>query len=327
MLGSQVVEIGPRSGGLVLATPPLLAPEETVQNGHFQATERIHSGDTGEIYKATEELGGDDIGVVALKLIQATEGQERIRADLEVGTHALLDGQPGITPLRGTGSLQKDGKEYRYAVTPFAEDGTLKKHMAEVQRDPILILDIAAQILPAMVAMDELGVTHNDLKPGNILAGEGDTWAINDFGNARVDRVRGPVMVESLGGAILRREDAGADPEDFITLPYQANVALGTLGFIAPETFTGTAEIGPKADVFSFGVIMYMAVTGKAPFDTTSFDDYMLSVTREAPVPVEVFERAVPADLGKLTMECLERDPDRRPTAADLLERVHALST
>ncbi|WP_344324028.1 PQQ-binding-like beta-propeller repeat protein [Streptomyces macrosporus] len=149
---------------------------------------------------------------------------------------------------------------------------------------PTAVRVLAAALAEALADIHRAGLAHRDLKPGNIVLTAGGPRVI-DFG-------------------ITRPEDATA-----IT---RVGSVVGTPGFMAPEQLSGGAT-GPAGDVFSLGAVLVFAATGEAPFGAAEV------VPRRARAELD---GVTDPDLRALVAACLSREPRRRPTAADLLERL-----
>jgi serine/threonine-protein kinase len=145
------------------------------------------------------------------------------------------------------------------------------------------------------------GVVHRDLKPANVLLAppvEGNSGTvrgafpkISDFGLARLTDERA-------------RETAG--------------VLQGTPAYMAPEQAEGVAPVGPAADLWALGVILYRALTGLLPFDADNAEELLRRVKQADPLPPRRIVPDVPADLERACLLCLSKDPARRPSAAGL---------
>ena len=171
----------------------------------------------------------------------------------------------------------------------------------------------AAEIVPILLAVargveaaQQKGIVHRDLKPDNVFivreAGGGTTVKVLDFGIAKAI---GPVT--------------GREETPLTTM----GAMLGTPHYMAPEQLFGDDDVDGRADVWSFGVMLYEALSGIRPTDGTSLGQILKRVTTGLPPLTETAPDA-PADLARLTARCLTRERARRPTISevrDALER------
>jgi WD40 repeat protein len=149
------------------------------------------------------------------------------------------------------------------------------------------------QLAGAMEAAHQKGVIHRDLKPANVLLAEDGTPKITDFG-----------LAKKLG-------EAGQT---------QSGAVMGTPSYMAPEQAGGrSAEIGPAADVYALGAILYECLTGRPPFKAATPLDTVLQVVSDEPVPPTQLNAKVPRDLETICLKCLCKEPTRRYTSATAL--------
>jgi tetratricopeptide (TPR) repeat protein len=146
----------------------------------------------------------------------------------------------------------------------------------------------------AVQAAHEAGIVHRDLKPANVLLSTDGTPKVTDFG-----------LAKKLGGA------AGQTASGAI---------LGTPSYMAPEQAAGRGkEVGPAADIWALGAILYECLTGRPPFKAATPLDTVLQVLSEEPVPPGRLLPNLPRDLETICLKCLQKDPRKRYARADAL--------
>jgi serine/threonine-protein kinase len=126
---------------------------------------------------------------------------------------------------------------------------------------------------------------HRDVKPGNLLVSDADVVKLADFGIAR------------------------AVGQSSIT---QVGSVLGTAAYLAPEQARGE-EAGPRADIYSLGVVAYQLLSGRLPYEASSLSELALKQQREAPIPLDEINPHVPRELARAVALALALDKERRP--------------
>src|SRR5207302_840578 len=145
----------------------------------------------------------------------------------------------------------------------------------------------------ALHALHQARVLHRDLKPANVLLAADGTPRISDFGLART------------------LSDAGQTSSGTI---------LGTPSYMAPEQAGGAGTpVGPAADVYALGAILYELLTGRPPFKAASPLDTIVQVAAEEPVPPSQLQRQTPRDLETICLKCLRKEPGQRYATAEAL--------
>jgi hypothetical protein len=199
----------------------------------------------------------------------------------------------------------------------YVSGGSLEQEL--MRRRAILAPTEAAQLVAilarAVQAAHAAGIVHRDLKPGNVLmapALEGNAGTI----------LAGFPKISDFGLARLADDEQGQTTTGLV---------LGTPQYMAPEQALGrTAEMGPPADVWALGVILYRCLAGQVPFAGDSMLQTLDLVRSAAPAPPRRHVPGVPAELEALCLRCLDKEPARRPTAGELagaLERFASQST
>src|SRR6059036_505472 len=140
------------------------------------------------------------------------------------------------------------------------------------------------------------GVVHRDVKPGNLLVSDSDVVKLADFGIAR------------------------ATDQSSIT---QVGSVLGTAAYLAPEQARGE-EAGPRADLYSLGVVTYQLLSGRLPYEANSLSELALKQQRESPPPLDQINPRVPPELADAVAMALALDQEERPASAALLAEAIA---
>ena len=152
-------------------------------------------------------------------------------------------------------------------------------------------VDVVIQACRGLDYAHRNGVVHRDVKPGNLLVSDSDVVKLADFGIAR------------------------ATDQSSIT---QVGSVLGTAAYLAPEQARGE-EAGPRADLYSLGVVTYQLLSGRLPYEANSLSELALKQQREPPPPVDEINPHVPPELADAVAMALSLDKEDRPASAALL--------
>src|SRR5689334_12347561 len=240
---------------------------------HFQLLERLGGGGMAVVYKARDVRLGR---LVALKLlapdVEARE-EARLRFLLEARAVSALD-HPNVCTLYEIGETD-DGR--MFLAMAYVEGGTLRDRLSQGPLEPLEAALLAAQVAEGLAAAHGRGIIHRDIKPGNLLLGDG-LVKIADFGVARL-----------------------AD-QAHITRDGQA---LGTWSYMSPEQANGQ-EVTPAADLWSLGVVLYEMLTGKRPFRAKSEPELIRKIVEDEPQPLG----AGGPHLASIVTRALEKSPE-----------------
>ncbi len=284
------------------ASPPSPTAEQPGPNlgtvryfGDYELLAEIARGGMGVVFRARQTSLNRP---VALKMILA--GQLASEADvrrfhLEAEAAANLD-HPGIVPIYEVG---EHGGQHYFSMA-FVEGQSLAETVAAGPLPARQAAELVRQVAKAVHYAHEHGVIHRDLKPANVLLDRQGNPRITDFGLAKTIR-----------------DDRG------LTATGQV---MGTPSYMPPEQAAGRVDqIGPAADVYALGAILYCLLTGRPPFQSASTTDTILQVLDKEPVPLRELNAAVPRDLETIALKCLQKEPRRRYGSAqglaDDLER------
>jgi serine/threonine protein kinase/tetratricopeptide (TPR) repeat protein len=233
---------------------------------------------------------------------------DRFRREIRV-TASLQ--QANIVPVHWAGEM--DGVPY-YAM-PFVEGESLRARLGRGPLGASEAIGILRDVARALAFAHERGVVHRDIKPENILL-SGSTAVVTDFGIAK-----------AISAAVRRADQPDQPPlddalaSDALT---QLGMALGTPAYVAPEQACGDPNVDHRADLYAFGIVAYELLSGAPPFGNRSPQALFAAHIAEQPKPLPT---DVPSSLAALVMQCLEKDPARRPTdASRILGALDAVS-
>ena len=244
--------------------------------GPYEILASIGKGGMGEVYRARDKRLNRDVAIKtsAERFTERFEREARAIASLN---------HPNICHVYDVGP--------NYLVMELVEGPTLQEHLKQAALPLEESLNIARQIADALEAAHEKGITHRDLKPGNIKIKPDGTVKVLDFGLAK------------MGGT----PTASSDHSPTITMGQtEAGVILGTAAYMSPEQAKGK-EVDQRADVYSFGVVLYEMVTGTRLHHGETTTEVLASVLKEEPQ-----WQKVPPQVQRLLRRCLEKDPQKR---------------
>jgi hypothetical protein len=264
----------------------------------------------GTVYRAHDTLLDRE---VAIKLIARAESEAARQRFLVEARAVARIRHPNVVVVHRVGIAA----DQPYIVYDLVRGSTFGEMRVPLPWPKVLAL--AVGVARGLVAAHECSVLHRDLKPANLMLDESGDVVLVDFGLAKLAGGDGGAPSGDEAAA-LGAAAAIADPRMTAT-----GMALGTPRYMAPETWRG-AEATPQTDLYSFGVVLYELLSGRAPFAATRIEELAHLVCTEDAVPIAQHAPWIPPLVGALVDRCLARDPAARPgSAAALLEELEAL--
>ena len=257
----------------------------------YEVQDELGRGGMGVVYRAWDQRLHRPVAIKMLLAGDFARPDERERFEREAEAAAGLR-HANIVQVYQVGDLE--GRPY--FTMEFVEGGSLAERLAVAPLAAGRAAALLATLAEAVQAAHDRGIVHRDLKPGNVLLTDDGTPKIADFG-------------------LARRLDDGAG----LT---RSGIPLGTPNYMAPEQALGlTHSIGPAADVYALGAILYEALTGRPPFRADTTAETLRQVVEQEPTPPSRWNAKVPRDLEVICLKCLRKEPHRRyPSAAALAE-------
>jgi eukaryotic-like serine/threonine-protein kinase len=271
--------------------------------GPYEIVSPLGAGGMGEVYKATDTRLNRTVAIKVLPPHFSDNAEMKQRFEREAQTIAALN-HPHICTLFDVGR-QSDTD---FLVMEYLEGETLAARLA---RGPLPFDDamkVGIAIADALEKAHGQGVTHRDLKPGNVMLTEGGAKLL-DFGLAKIHET----AKASPSGSPITAAGLSA------TAP---GTILGTLQYMAPEQLEGR-DADARSDIFAFGAVFYEMVTGKRAFEGKSQAHLIAAIISTEPEPITRTQGSIPPAIDFLVERCLAKDPEQRlQTATDVLWKL-----
>jgi tetratricopeptide (TPR) repeat protein/tRNA A-37 threonylcarbamoyl transferase component Bud32 len=261
----------------------------------YDLLEVLGHGAMGVVYKARQQAPPRTVAVKMILSGERARPRERTRFAVEAEAVARLN-HPNIIHIYQFG----EAKELPFFSLEWVGGGSLADDLEARRRagEPRTFAQCAALVETLARAVHYAhgeGIVHRDLKPANVLLTADGTPKIADFGLAKL--MDGPPPLP---------------PGRETRLPMSI---VGTPSYMSPEQARGQ-EVGPAADIYALGAILYELLTGGPPFEGPTVQDTLRQVTEAAPVPPRRLRPKVPRDLQAVCLQCLQKEPGRRYASA-----------
>lgn len=261
-----------------------MSAEETTarQIGRYQLLGEVGRGGMGTVYRAHDP---NLDRVVALKVPHGlSANKERFQREARAAARVF---HPNVCPIFDVGEHQGEP----FVVMAFVEGQSLKHFLESGATLPVPdAVRVAVEVLEALAAVHAAGIVHRDVKPGNVLIDRGGRVMLTDFGLAMPQ-----------GGSHVTSE----------------GVIVGTPAYLAPEQAAGKSdEVGPPADLYAVGVLLFRMLAGRVPFDGTPAE-VVAAVLRDEPPSPRQYRPDVDLTLEAIVLTALAKKPSERfPDAA-----------
>lgn len=268
-----------------------LAPE--TQLGRYAIRSLLGAGGMGEVYLAQDTSLNRK---VALKVLPAevASNQDRMRRFKQEATAAASLNHPNIAHIYEVGVAS----DLNFIAMEYVDGTTLREKIHN--EDLSKLLRTLQHVAEGLAKAHDAGIVHRDLKPDNVMITSDGHAKILDFGLAK--------LIEPTTGSVTSAEDP-----TILQQHSTPGVILGTLGYMSPEQAQGkTKEIDYRSDIFSFGCILFEAITGQKAFAGKDHIEVLNKIIREPASPLSAFISNAPPDLQRIVRRCLAKDPNER---------------
>ncbi len=262
--------------------------EEMVFGRRYRVTERVGSGGMADVYKAVDEVLGRTVAVKVMHARYASDPNFAARFRQEAQAAANLQ-SPYIVNIYDWG---QDGNTY-YIVMEYVRGTDLKSVIQQRGALPAkTVADIGAQVCSALSVAHGYDVIHRDIKPHNIMVSPDGAVKVMDFGIARAGN----------------------------TTMTQTGSVLGTAHYVSPEQAQGR-PLTAASDLYSLGIVLYEAATGRLPFDADTPVAVALKQVNETPRPPREIVPAIDRGLEAVILRALCKQPTQRYSTAEEMRR------
>jgi len=276
-------------------------------DGKYQIIDRLGVGGMGEIFKV-RHIHLNELRVIKIMRPNVAQDDQGLQRFLQEARTSTMIKHKNLAMLYDFAQLD-DGSYYM--VWEFIDGTNIQKWIA--QNGPIparLTVEIAIQALTGLEHLHSMGLIHRDISPENIMLSQDH---------------HGKLLVKVIDFGIAKQLQEGGDAGHGLT---QTGMFLGKLKYASPEQagFLKEGEhLDPRSDLYSFGIVMYEMLAGRAPFQATNPHGYILKHVTEKPVPISALNTAakVPPRLESIIMRSLEKQRDTRFATAE--EFAHTL--
>jgi len=267
-------------------------PPQT-QLGRYEIRSLLGAGGMGQVYLA------QDTGLnrkVALKVLPAevASNQDRMRRFKQEATSAASLNHPNIAHIYEIG--QASG--HNFIAMEYVDGTTLRHKIHSEEEDLPKLLRVLQHVAEGLAKAHDAGIVHRDLKPDNVMITSDGHAKILDFGLAKL---------------IEPQASTGSEEPTILQQYSTPGLILGTMGYMSPEQAQGkTKEIDHRSDIFSFGCILFEAITKQKAFAGNDHIEVLNKIIREPAPPLSTFTPNAPADLQRIVRRCLAKDPEQR---------------
>jgi serine/threonine protein kinase len=281
-------------------------------------------------YELLHELGRGGMGVVYLARQQGLNRLVALKMILG-GAHAGADnlirfrreaeaagrlGHPNIVQVYEVGSYNG----LPFLSLEYCNGGNLAARLGGKPLPGREAAALQAPVARAVHVAHQAGIVHRDLKPGNILLQRSEIRGPRLEGAAPDSRLASSDLCPLTSDLYPKITDFGLAkhlrPGDATVGLTRTGEVMGTPSYMAPEQAGDTRNVGPSCDVYGLGAILYELLTGRPPFLAPTHVQTVLQVQQQEPLPPRMLNRAIDADLERVALKCLEKQPERRYASA-----------
>lgn len=276
-----------------------MALEAGTKLGRYEIRSKLGKGGMGEVYLAQDtELDRK----VALKILptELAANQDRMRRFVQEAKAAAALNHPNVAHIYEIG--ERDGSNF--ISMEYVDGKTLREKIHYEHAELRKLLKYLQQVAGGLAKAHAAGIVHRDLKPDNIMITRDGYAKILDFGLAKL------IEIPGFGAEGETVSDAATVAQEPYSIPGRL---MGTVGYMSPEQAQGkTGAIDFRSDIFSFGCMLFEAVTKHRPFEGESNVQALYKICYEPAPALKDFDPSASPELQRIVRRCLAKDPDER---------------
>ncbi len=229
---------------------------------------------------------------VALKLLPAdvTKDEDRLRRFRQEARATSALNHPNILTIYEIGLSEGT----HFIATEFVDGTTVRARLSQGRMEIDEVLDVSLQVASALAAAHEAGIVHRDIKPENIMVRRDGYVKVLDFGLAK-----------------LTEQRANSSPTALTLADTGPGIVIGTVTYMSPEQARGL-KVDERTDIFSFGVVLYEMLAGRAPFGGPTPSDVIVAILDREPQPLARLKADVSPELQRIVTKALEKEREKR---------------
>jgi eukaryotic-like serine/threonine-protein kinase len=279
-----------------------MALEAGTKLGSYEILDLLGAGGMGEVYRARDIRLDRTVAIKVLPAHLSSDPERRQRFEREAKTISSLN-HPHICALYDIG---KDAGT-DYLILEYLEGESLAHRLEKGPLPAEQLLRISVEMADALAVAHRHGVTHRDLKPGNIMLTKSGAKLL-DFGLAKPASLA-PGSAET--AMLIEAKPMTTE-----------GTIVGTFQYMAPEQLEGK-DADPRSDIFAFGAVLYEMATGKRAFEGKTQASVIAAILEREPAPISTLQPMAPPALDRVVKKCLAKDPDDRwQSAQDLRDEL-----
>src|SRR6266478_2466938 len=281
-----------------------LQPEHTI--GHYKIVEKIGEGGMGEVYKAEDLKLGRQVAIKFLPPGGTQDDKARERFLREARSASALN-HPNIVTIHAIEEID----DLKFIVMENVEGESLKAMVAKGPLDLMQVLQLGSQISDALEAAHNINLIHRDIKSANILITPRGQAKVLDFGLAKIVQTLPSEIDKEAPTMVAELTDKGQ--------------ILGTISYMSPEQTRGES-LDTRTDIFSLGVVLYEAATGRLPFTGPSMLSIMHEIAASHPPLPSTIKSELPLEFDLIIEHALAKEKERRYlSASEMAEALRGL--